>query len=57
LACTENYTVDFLWISNGIAVFWVRNDPSEMGVAGELLNGGATEGMSKERLGKEYDQG
>ena len=57
LAGTEDDTVNLLWISNGVAVLWVRDDPSEMCVAGELLNGGAAERMSKKRLREEEDEG
>jgi hypothetical protein len=56
LAGTENDAVNLLWISNRNAVFWVRDDPSEVGVTGELFNGGATEWMSKKRLGEEEDK-
>jgi len=57
LASAKNDAVDLLRVSNGIAVFWVRDDPSEMSVAGELFNRGATEWMSKKRLREEEDQG
>ena len=57
LAGTEDDAVDLLRVSNRIAVFCVRDDPFEMGVAGELFNGGATEGMPKKRLREEEDQG
>jgi len=56
LAGTEDDAVDILWISDGIAMFWVRDDPSEMGIAGELFNGGATKWMSKKRLREEEDK-
>lgn len=57
LAGTKDDAVDVLRVSNGITVFWVRDDPSEMGVAGKLFNGGATEWMSKKRFREEEDKG
>ncbi len=56
LAGTENNTVNLRRVSNGIAVLWVRNDPSEMSIARKFLNGGPTEWMSEKRLGEEDDQ-
>jgi hypothetical protein len=57
LAGTEDDAVDILRVSNGIAVFRVRDDPSEVGIASEFFDGGATERMSKKRFREEYDQG
>ena len=57
LTRAENDTVDFLWLSDGLAVFRVGNDPLELGITGELLDWRTGKRVSQERLGEEDDKG
>ena len=57
LASTEDYALNLLRLSDGVAVLWIRDDPPEMGIACELFDGRATERMAKKRLREEEDEG
>lgn len=56
LACAEDYALDLLGLVDGFAVLGVGDDPFELGVAGELLDGGTGKGVSEEGLGEENDE-
>jgi hypothetical protein len=57
LAGTEDYAVNLLRLFDGVAMLWVRDGPSEMGIASELLNRRAAKRMPEKRLREEEDQG
>jgi len=57
LTGAENHTVDLIRLRDGIAVFRVRDNPAEVGVFGELIDGGTCERVTEERLGEEKDEG
>lgn len=53
LACAEDDTLNVLWVVDGMAMFWVRDDPSEVRIAGEVLNRRAGNRVAQERLAEE----
>jgi hypothetical protein len=57
LAGAEDDAVDFFRRGDGIVVvFWVGEDPFEVGVAGEVFDGGAGEGVTEEEFREEEDE-
>lgn len=57
LAGTEHDAVDRFGVIDGVAVFWVGDDPLELRVSSKLLNGGTCQGVAEKRLGEEEDEG
>lgn len=58
LASAKNDTLDLLRLLDGTGlVLGVRDDPLEVRVADELVNVGASNGVTKQRLGEEDDEG
>lgn len=56
LAGTQDHALDVLWLGDGDAVLDIRDDPAELGLVGELVNGGAREWVTEEGLGEEDDE-
>ena len=56
LARAENNAGDTLGLVDGLAVLALREDPAEVRIASELLNGRAAERVTQESLGEEEDQ-
>jgi hypothetical protein len=57
LTGTEDDAVDSFWIIDGVAVFWVGDDPLKLRVPSELLDGRARQRVSKKRFGEEENEG
>ncbi len=53
LSGTENDALDLLWLSNGLAVLGLLNNPAEVAVTLELFNVGASEWVAEKSLGEE----
>ena len=57
LAGTEDYAVDLVVGDDRIVVVsGVGDDPLEVRLAGEVVNGGTCEGMAEEGFGEEQNQ-
>lgn len=56
LTCAEDDTLDLVWVVDGVAVFWVWDDPLELGILGELLNWRSGKWMAEKVLGEEEDE-
>lgn len=56
LAGAEDYAVDLVVGEDGfVIVGGIGDDPLEVGVASEVFDGGASEGVAQERFGEEED--
>lgn len=56
LSGTEDNTLDVVLLGNGLAVLLLLDDPAEVAVANELLNGRAGNWMTEKGLGEEDDE-
>lgn len=56
LSGTQDHALDVGGLGNRGAVLWVRDDPAELRLAGELLDGGTGDWVAEERLGEEDDK-
>lgn len=56
LAAAKNNSINFFWRSDGVTVFWIWDDPFEVGFARKILDRRAGERVAKERLGKEKNE-
>lgn len=56
LATANDHTLNLLGLVDGSAVGGIRDDPLEVAVTGELLDGRAGDRMTQERLGEEDNQ-
>lgn len=56
LARAENDTIDFVRLVDALAVFRIRDDPFELGIAGEFFDGRPGERVTKEAFGEEEDE-
>ena len=57
LTGTENDAVDGFGVVDGVAVFWVGDDPLELRVSSELLDGGTCQRVAEKGLREEDDEG
>lgn len=53
LTGTDDYSVNFVMVDDEFSVFWVWDDPAEVGVAKKIVDVGAAEWVSKEGFGEE----
>lgn len=56
LTGAHNHTLDFLRLVNLFAMLVVRDNPAEMGVASELLDGGSATWVTEKGFREENDQ-
>ena len=56
LTGTEDDAVDLLWIIDSVTVLWVRDNPLELGVSGELFYRRAGKRVTKKRLREEDNE-
>jgi hypothetical protein len=50
LACTKDDSLNVLWVVDGVAMFWVGDDPLEVRFPGKIFNRGAGNRVTQEGL-------
>lgn len=56
LTGTEDDAIDLLWIIDSVTVLWIRDNPLELGVSGELFYRRAGKRVTKKRLREEDNE-